>query len=145
MCPIRRLCVAFAATPGELTVSGWTKKALSLFLAQLMALLEFGICAAALMSRSKVRSYQINCFWYQSLVLAEPTDTITSVQISKTEIAVGCADGFVYRYDIVAGKLRRDYVASQVCSFMLADGCLLVQSQDGNLRLLDANGGKYIF
>ena len=77
--------------------------------------------------------------------MAEPTDTITSVQISKTEIAVGSADGFVYRYDIVAGKLRRDYVASEVCSFMLADGCLLVQSQDGNLRLLDANGGKYIF
>ncbi|CBY20206.1 unnamed protein product [Oikopleura dioica] len=77
-------------------------------------------------------------------VLAEPTDTITSVQISKTEIAVGCADGFVYRYDIVAGKLRRDYVASEVCSFMLADGCLLVQSQDGNLRLLDANGGSLL-
>lgn len=74
-------------------------------------------------------------------VLTEPTDTVTSVQINKHEIGIGSADGFVYRYDVLAGKVRRDFVASEVCSFWLGDGCVLVQSQDGALRLLDAQGG----
>ena len=75
------------------------------------------------------------------LVITEPTDTVTSVQINKYEIGVGSADGFLYRYDVRAGKVRRDFVASEVCSFWLGDGCVLLQSQDGALRLLDAQGG----
>ena len=51
---------------------------------------------------------------------------------------MGSADGFVYRYDVVGGKLRRDFVASPVCSFWLGEGCVLIQSQDGHLRLLDS-------
>ena len=76
-----------------------------------------------------------------SLVITEPTDTVTSVQINKTEIGVGSADGFVYRFDVVAGKVRRDFVASEICSFWLGEGCVLIQSQDGALRLIDGYGG----
>ena len=63
------------------------------------------------------------------LVISDPTDTVTSVQINKHEIGIGSADGFVYRYDVLAGKVRRDFVSSAVCSFWLGDGCVLVQSQ----------------
>ena len=76
-----------------------------------------------------------------SLVITEPTDTVTSVQINKTEIGVGSADGFVYRFDVVAGKVRRDFVASEICSFWLGEGCVLIQAQDGALRLIDGYGG----
>jgi WD40 repeat protein len=69
---------------------------------------------------------------------------VTSVQIHKREIGIASADGFVYRYDVMAGKVRRDFVSSEVCSFWLADGCLLVQSQDGALRLLDSEGGALL-
>ena len=73
-----------------------------------------------------------------SKVIADARDTITSCQVTNREICVGSADGFVYRYDVVAGKLRRDFVASPVCSFWLGEGCVLIQSQDGHLRLLDS-------
>ena len=74
-------------------------------------------------------------------MITEPTDTVTSVQINKTEIGVGSADGFVYRFDVLAGKVRRDFVASEICSFWLGEGCVLIQSQDGALRLMDGYGG----
>jgi len=77
-------------------------------------------------------------------VITDPTDTVTSVQINKHEIGIGSADGFVYRYDVLAGKVRRDFAASEVCSFWLGDGCVLVQSQDGALRLLDSQGGSLL-
>jgi len=74
-------------------------------------------------------------------VIADARDTITSCQVTNREICVGSADGFVYRYDVVGGKLRRDFVASPVCSFWLGEGCVLIQSQDGHLRLLDSDNG----
>ena len=65
--------------------------------------------------------------------------------MTNREIALGSADGFVYVYDVVAGKLRRDYVGSSVCSFWLGEGCVLVQSQDGKLRLLDSGKISYVY
>ena len=41
----------------------------------------------------------------------------------------------------VAGKVRRDFVASPVCSLWMGEGCILIQSQDGALRLLDTDNG----
>ena len=74
-------------------------------------------------------------------MIADPRDTVTAVQITRREIIIGSADGFVYRYDVVAGKVRRDFVASPVCSLWMGDGCILIQSQDGALRLLDTDNG----
>ena len=74
-------------------------------------------------------------------VLADPRDTVTAIQITRREIIIGSADGFVYRYDVVAGKVRRDFVGAPVCALWMGEGCILVQSQDGALRLLDTDNG----
>ena len=37
-------------------------------------------------------------------MIADPRDTVTAVQITRREIIVGSADGFVYRYDVGMGN-----------------------------------------
>ena len=44
-------------------------------------------------------------------MIADPRDTVTAVQITRREIIVGSADGFVYRYDVGTGNLIFDILS----------------------------------
>ncbi|PIK55640.1 putative WD repeat domain-containing protein 83 [Apostichopus japonicus] len=78
--------------------------------------------------------------------LNEAKDSVSSIQISDTEILTGSVDKYIRRYDVRNGKMTADCIGQPVTSINFTkDGqCTLVSSLDGKLRLLDKDTGELL-
>eukprot|EP00731_Ephydatia_muelleri_P018378 Em0011g418a len=79
-------------------------------------------------------------------VLNEARDSVTSVQLSSSEILTGSVDGQIRRYDVRFGKLVCDTIGNPVTSVSFSrDGhCVLASSLDEKIRLLDRDNGELL-
>jgi len=79
-------------------------------------------------------------------ILNEARDSITSINISTTEIITGSVDGYIRTYDLRKGQLRSDFLGHPVTSLQpTKDGStILVGTLDSTLRLLDTTSGTLL-
>lgn len=73
-------------------------------------------------------------------------DSVTSVQLTKTEIIAGSVDGTVRTFDIRNGREIVDDLGQSVNSVALSydEGCILASCLDSTIRLLDRASGEQL-
>ena len=78
--------------------------------------------------------------------LEEPTDTVTSLAVTRDTILVGSADGYTRSYDIRNGKLTTDCLGEAVTSVSISRDCAsnLVAVADGTCKLIDNSTGQLL-
>ncbi|KAI9483390.1 MAG: WD40-repeat-containing domain protein [Benjaminiella poitrasii] len=79
-------------------------------------------------------------------VIEDCKDSVMSVEVKGVEIVAGCADGKLRTYDLRKGELKEDYIGPAITSakFSKDRNCILVNSLDSKMRLMDKNSGRLL-
>eukprot|EP00033_Pygsuia_biforma_P004983 GCRY01005466.1.p1 GENE.GCRY01005466.1~~GCRY01005466.1.p1 ORF type:complete len:303 (+),score=48.05 GCRY01005466.1:214-1122(+) len=79
-------------------------------------------------------------------ILENAKDSVSSVEINDYLLLTGCVDGCVRQYDVRNGQLITDTFAKPVTysSYSSDRNCVLVNTLDSNLRLLDCDSGELL-
>ncbi|KAK9463425.1 WD40-repeat-containing domain protein [Lipomyces oligophaga] len=79
-------------------------------------------------------------------ILDDAKDSVSTVQITNTQIITGSVDEYVRVYDLRMGELQEDYIGHPVTSVRdSTDGAyFLVSSLDNTIRLIDKSNGSLL-
>lgn len=94
-----------------------------------------------------VRLWDLRSSNFQPIqVIEDCKDSVMSVQVVDAEIIAGCADGKLRTYDIRMGELKEDYIGHAITSAKLSKdkNCILVNSLDSTMRLMDKSNGRLL-
>ncbi|KAI7908151.1 WD40-repeat-containing domain protein [Cokeromyces recurvatus] len=79
-------------------------------------------------------------------VIEDCKDSVMSVEVKGVEIVASCADGKLRTYDLRKGELKEDYIGPAITSARLSKdkNCILVNSLDNKMRLMDKSNGRLL-
>uniref|UniRef100_A0A7S1N1X4 Guanine nucleotide-binding protein subunit beta-like protein n=1 Tax=Eutreptiella gymnastica TaxID=73025 RepID=A0A7S1N1X4_9EUGL len=80
------------------------------------------------------------------MTLSSFQDSVTCIHISGNQIATGCVDGYVRTFDVRMGKVLLDCILKPIVNVRVSSdrNCLVVQTLDSTIRLLDRKSGELL-